>query len=269
MSNNLNLDQVSPTQTGKEVTINTALGEIDAALTGVLSVSVASANATVTTLQMQRNQKLFITGATIAGRTVTLPAVARLLAVQADSTNTQSISLVVGSTTQTLAPGVRAMVMTDGTTNGMMVLIGASASTELSDMPAARTAYKGLHVKSDGSVYELIDLPYDISVFVEAVMTNGETLFSLVATRAFRIPSGAAGSAGKAGVAATASTTVTLTKNGSSFGTLVWAIAGTAATVTVSADTDFAVGDVLAILGPATADATLSAVAISLAGNRR
>jgi hypothetical protein len=71
-----------------------------------------------------------------------------------------------------------------------------------------------------------------------------------------------------ASVAATASTTYTLKKNGVAFATAVFAIAGTVGTWTQASDATFVPGDLLEIDGPATADATLANVGITLVGYR-
>jgi hypothetical protein len=119
MSSNLNLTTVLQNQDNKEATINTNTGNIDAAITETTDISVTSGNATVTSTQQRTAQRLNITGATTAGRTVTLAATKKLLYITSDSANTQSISLVRGSTTYTLAAGAAAMVYVDGTTNGL------------------------------------------------------------------------------------------------------------------------------------------------------
>ena len=69
-------------------------------------------------------------------------------------------------------------------------------------------------------------------------------------------------------VAATGSTTYTLAKNGTSIGTIAWAASGTVGTISVTASTSFAAGDILSLTGPATADATLANIAVTLAGTR-
>ena len=56
MSNNLGLSQIADTQSNKHVTANDQVGEIDAALTEVLSVEVDDTNvATVLTEDFQRH----------------------------------------------------------------------------------------------------------------------------------------------------------------------------------------------------------------------
>lgn len=108
---------------------------------------------------------------------------------------------------------------------------------------------------------------YDIGIYVEGLTTNSEIVWEFVAPRAWTLPAGASGAA-VAQVAATGSTTYTLAKNGTSIGTIAWAASGTVGTISVTASTSFAAGDILSLTGPATADATLANIAVTLAGTR-
>lgn len=69
-----------------------------------------------------------------------------------------------------------------------------------------------------------------------------------------------------AGTAATASTTFNIAKNGTNFGTMVFAIGGTTASFVAATPPAFAAGDVLTVTGPASADATLANIGFILAG---
>lgn len=131
MSNNLSLTQMTVGQTNKETTHNDSNGELDAALTEQLSVSVSSGNATVTDAQYRRNVNFKVTGATVGGRTVTLGATAikRLVTVTNDSANTQSVSIVRGATSISLPVGKTGLFFTDGTTDGLKLLIVGDSST--------------------------------------------------------------------------------------------------------------------------------------------
>lgn len=81
MSNNLSLSQVTEAQNSKEVTINLQAGEIDAAITAVLGVTVTDTNAATLTSTQLRRSFLFniIAGSPTptAGITITVPAVSR------------------------------------------------------------------------------------------------------------------------------------------------------------------------------------------------
>ena len=92
---------------------------------------------------------------------------------------------------------------------------------------------------------------------------NSEVVLLFVAPRAFRIPANAVGSRLKAGTAATGTAVFSIQKNGSEFLTATVAASGTTATFTGS-QTDVAAGDVLRIVAPAAADATLADIPITL-----
>lgn len=242
MSTNLGAVQLTQGQAAPEVSVNDAVGRMDAALTEVFTVNLASGNVSITPAQYQANMFFNCTGVATTGRTVTLATtvVKRSLVIfECASTNTNTISLIVGSTTLTLSPGRTYAVRTDGTANGVVARdIGGT------------------------------DVPNDLHVFVPGTMSNAQLLFRLKTTRAFTLPINLTGSFVTANTAATASTTLTLKKNGSSIGTAVFAISGTTATLTFSAAVSFASGDVLTIEGPATADATLADTSIDLLGTR-
>lgn len=128
MSGNLGITQIAATQNQKEVTANAALLRLDAAMTDLLSVSVSAGNATLTAAQFQTAVAFVIAGATVAGRTMTVPASRRLFVVLADAANTQAIAVARGTTLRSLAPGQSALLYTDGTANGLSVVSHSSLS---------------------------------------------------------------------------------------------------------------------------------------------
>ncbi len=105
--------------------------------------------------------------------------------------------------------------------------------------------------------------PYDILCGIVGLPASGEIVLLFVAPRPFRIPANAAGSRLKAGTAASGSSVFSIQKNGSEVLTATVAASGTTATFAGS-QTDFAAGDVLRIVAPSTADATLADIAITL-----
>ena len=114
----------------------------------------------------------------------------------------------------------------------------------------------GLHTYT-GSLWEKAGggaAPYDIATSVFGRPAANEVILRMKAGRAFTISSIVA----TAGVAGTVGSTVfTVLKNGSNIGTITFAVSGTTGTSTVS-DVSFAIGDVLTITAPETANATLA-----------
>lgn len=127
MSNNLDLDQVSPSQSSKETTINTALGQLDAAISEGLTVDVSAGNATVTDTNFRRNVRFLIDGASVA-RDVTFPAIKHLFIVTADAGNSADVTVNVGTTDVVMEPGTTALFYTDGTTNGLLSIVAPVAA---------------------------------------------------------------------------------------------------------------------------------------------
>ncbi|MBK8211722.1 MAG: hypothetical protein IPK78_18985 [Rhodospirillales bacterium] len=107
-------------------------------------------------------------------------------------------------------------------------------------------------------------IPYDILCGIVGKPVDGEVVLLFVAPRPFRIPANATGSRLKAGTAATGTSVFSIQQNGSEFLTATVASSGTTATFS-SSQTDFAAGDVLRIAAPASADATIADIAITLA----
>lgn len=204
MSDNLALTQMTAGQTNKEVTNNDGNGEIDAAVTEVLEVSVASGNVTLTNAEYRRNQFFRVVGATGSpdlARIVTLPAIKRLTCWRASPANTRPVTLSYGSPAQTIVvyPGQNAIVYTDGTATGLYQVtnevydfgfgvIGAPSSTQLvlgrTLIPRAITIpanFSGSYgyVGTNPSAQFVIDVRHEgVSVGTISIATNGTFTFS-------------------------------------------------------------------------------------------
>ena len=241
MSNNLGLDQVAENQAAKEVTINTATGQLDAALTETYVADyTANADITLTNTQYRRAVRLQVSNLTNAGRKLTLPALKKLSVVTSDASNTQPLSVVKGTTTLTLDVGASIIIYTDGTANGLVVL---------------------------GRETPAVVKPYDVATFCAGKPDSSEMLLRFNYPRAVTLPASLSGSRITAAVAATATTDFLLTKNGSTIATIRFAASGTVASVSgMASDVSFAVNDQLALSAPGTQDATLADIAFTFAG---
>ncbi len=106
---------------------------------------------------------------------------------------------------------------------------------------------------------------YDTSGMVAGKPTASQVILRVKAARAFSLASSLTGSTGVAGTAATASTVFDVKKNGSSIGSMTFAISGTSASFS-GAGGSFAIGDLLTVVAPASPDTTCADVAFTLLG---
>lgn len=105
------------------------------------------------------------------------------------------------------------------------------------------------------------------SSYAEGVPTASEEMFRFVIADSITIPASLTGSLGDAATAATAETVFSVQKNDVEFGTLTFAASGTTATA-AGDETSLVAGDILSVLAPASPDATLGDVSITIAGTR-
>lgn len=109
---------------------------------------------------------------------------------------------------------------------------------------------------------------YDIPVFIPDRPTSSMLCCRIAAVRNFDLPASLTGSVASAGVAATGSTVFTIYKGASSIGTVTFAPAGTTGTFSFASLVSFTSADLLRIVAPASVDATLADISISLLGSR-
>lgn len=110
----------------------------------------------------------------------------------------------------------------------------------------------------DGSYEFLISVPG----LLDASAQVCEVIFATAVTYAVDFD----GSLAEAQIAATAETIFSIQQNNVEIGTLTFAAASTTGTFVLAAETTFAVGDILEIIGPNPADVTLSDLAITFKG---
>ncbi len=277
MSDNLDLGRVSASQNQKEVTINNALERLDAALSDSVTYLITSTNARIlTNAEIQRFHFWIIdedgVDPATAAIMLTLPAIERGLFVVINAT-AFVVTVEITSQAET-SPTVDAATATLLSSDGVNVRVaggagGASIFTDLTDTPAAINAHKMLVGNAAGTALQEKDISYDVGSNFAGVPIASEVIMRYLAPRPFRLPAGLTNSQGRAGVAATAQTDFDIQRNGSSVGTMSFAIAAQVPTFTMATLTDFAISDRLEIVGPATPDSTLADIAVTLAGTRR
>lgn len=121
-----------------------------------------------------------------------------------------------------------------------------------------------------GAVFERIPMAnpiYDLVAYVHDVPAGGSDLARWAIARSVTFATDFVGSNVSAGSAATAETVLTVKKNGTEVGTLTFAISGTVPTMD-GATWSVVADDIVTIENQATADASLAAISITLAGER-
>lgn len=242
---NLAITLIDTNQSQKEVTANAAISALDAAITDALAFDVDDGTNMLTLAEVREHQMIVLTAGSPAltgAITVELPATKRMLLIRNDCGEEATIvcdGAATGASEVVIADGTARLVYCDGTQ-----VIGMVADV-VSESP-----------------------PYDVGAFIAGEPTTDEIVMRFVSPRAFTLPASLTGSYAKAAVAATASTDFDIQKNGSSIGTLNFAISGTVGTWTFASLTSFAAGDILSVVAPTTPDASLADISITFAGIR-
>jgi hypothetical protein len=241
---NLGITPIASSQAQKEVTANEAFERLAGAVAEKLLVAMADADVTLTSAQAVANASFECTGALTAGRSLIVPSARKLY----DVANRTSGGFVVTVRTASgsgvaIAAGDEQVLRCDGTD---VVAVAP---------PKSIAALAGPQ-------------PYDIASFYPGVPGSSALLLRFVAPRAVTLPQNLTGSYASAAAATTAQTDIDIRVGGVSKGTVRFAVAATTATFIFANAVSLAAGDVLTLIAPATADATLADISITLAGTR-
>lgn len=109
---------------------------------------------------------------------------------------------------------------------------------------------------------------YDIALFASGKILANAILMRFVFDRPVNFTVNLSGSIANAGTAPTGAVVFTVAKNGASIGTLNFAANTNNGIFTVAGTPNFIVGDVISIVAPATQDATLANLSVTLNGFR-
>lgn len=134
----------------------------------------------------------------------------------------------------------------------------------------AGTAGQFLQTAGAGANPAWVSEPFDVQTFYPGIPTASAKIYRGKLARAVTFAANFAGSYFTASANATGSTVFDIQKNGSSIGSCTIGAGGVTPTFATSggAAQSFAAGDILAIIAPGSADATLADPAITLAGTR-
>lgn len=234
---NLLLELIEQSQSQKEVTANEAFSALDTAVAGRLSLAIVSATTTLTAAQAL-HAILELTGTLTANSVVNVPARPKLYIVRNATSGAFTLTVKTPSGSGiVVAAGTRRLLYCDGT--NVVAVDDASAGAQ----------------------------PFDASVYAPGKPVASQILLRVPIARTVTFASGWTSSQAVARVAATASTVVDIRRNGASIGSITWSAAATVATFS-GAGATFSAGDILSLHAPATPDATLEDVGVTLVGTR-
>ncbi len=196
------------------------------------------------------------------------------IATASSATNYAS-NLIFGIRTGSASYGEKMRIDSNGN-----VGIGSTAPGTALDVNG--TVRMGGFILNGGSQYQMLregvssaqweNAPYDLPIFMPGTPSSS-AIARIILPRGVQLPQNLTSSQCYAKEAATASTTITINKISggvtTSEGTAVWAASANSCSFTFSSTVTFAVGDMVEFVFPATADATLGDIAISLAGTRQ
>lgn len=226
---------------GKETLCNDAFQNLALGIAGVATIALTNLDVTLT-MEQGHCVGLILTGQVTGSLSVIVPQESALFVVDNRCT-------MVGQHTVTIRPPT-----------------GTGITTRLNTQVVIFCDGVNLYLIASGDATAI--QPYDIGVTQEGVLTASQVLLRYVFPRIVEFPIDLTDSRCVAGVAATAITTFSIQKNGGSIGSLQFAAAATTATFTMASAQTFAPGDVLTVVAPASADATLASLGLTLAGTR-
>lgn len=234
MSNNLNITQVTAGQSQKEATINTQAAEIDAALTEQYAL-VGNVTPTLTSDELAQNMVFTADGTQTGNISMTLPASQKKVFLVDNSASSYDLSVIKGATTEVVASSETQMFYSDGTTDGLTTFI-----------PDAQSLLPVYNWYAQGEYLAL------------------EVIATIVIATNASLPVGLSQSQAYAEVTATAAQSIDIKLNGSSIGSIDFAIATNTGTFTFTTQRALVAGDVLTFEAPTPVDATLADVTVTL-----
>lgn len=275
-TDNLALTLIETNQSQKEVTANTAIAALDAAICEATEVEIADGSNAVSAATVRGAQVLVLIGADTSTPTaafdVELAAVKRMLLIQNLTDYTATVVCAGASTGASEAEVYAdnlALVYCDGTQVFGIDIAGGSFLT-LDDTPTSYASAAGYAVEVDSGAtgLQFSPKPYDIAAYIPGAPAASQVMVRIVAARDFVLPEDLTGSVGQLIDSATSTTAFDIHKNGGSIGTMSFAGAASTATFTFASDVSFESGDILAVIAPASPDATAAGLSFTFAGVR-
>lgn len=298
---NLLVTLIEPNQSNKHLTANEGLETFDKIFADTLTLdctALTSPYVLASPSPALRFIKLRLTGTPAGALTIHHPAKRHLFFAENETAQTVTV-MVAGQTGIALTPGDVRLLYCTGTDIERVLLSGsgetgpagpAGADGVDGSMGATGPAGPAGPPGADGAPGEIPEAPidgtsyvrkdaawvaaaaaytgYDVPLYIPDKPTASMIAARVVAVRAFTLPTGFAGSRASAGTASTGTATFDVQKGTTSVGSVTFTASATG-TFTSAAGASFAAGDVLRVVSPGTADATLADISISFLGSRQ
>lgn len=248
----LGQSQVAQTQNNKYITINDATQNIERSIQRILEDSTMSGNSVADTLTLSEAQfssnGLFRVSGGAAAMTLETP-------VTIDGNNTQRLFMVHNNDTT-----YDITVQGDTTPGNTVVVPFGSHQLIFQDNLDCYPIAVPTSDSASGA-------PYDIGMYYPGAPTTSQVILTFTAVRQFELADDFAGLQGHTGTNPTSTWNADVQVNGGSIGTITFNTSGVISGVSTGPDV-LAIGDYLEIIAPASVDATLADVNITLKATR-
>jgi len=236
-SPNLAIAHVAASQNQKEVTINDAIDALDRAMTDTLALDLSAGPLTLSATQLRAAMVLHPMGALTGPASIVVPQIRRVFALL-NTDAAFAITVERGASAILVQPGESALLICDGSPDGLF-RVGPGAPV------------------------------YDFGMVAGAAPGADEVLGKVVIPRPLLIPADLAGSVVHVDTAPDADFVIAMTRNASAVATItVHDDASATLATTGNAPVAIAAGDVVRFVAPATPDASISGISLTIAARR-
>jgi hypothetical protein len=236
-SPNLAVAHVAASQNQKEVTINDAIDALDRAVTDTLALDLSAGSLSLTAAQLRAAMVLHPMGALTGPGSILVPQIRRVFALL-NTDSAFAVTVARGTSAVAVQPGESALLICDGTTNGVFRV---------------------------GPGYPV----YDFGMVAGTAPGAGEVLGKVVIPRPLLIPPDLAESAVHVDTAPEADFAIVLTRNGVAVASItVHPDASASLATSANAPVAIAAGDVIRFVAPATPDASIAGISLTIAARR-
>jgi hypothetical protein len=236
-SPNLAIAHVAASQNQKEVTINDAIDALDRAMTDTLALDLSAGSLSLTAAQLRAAMVLHPMGALTGPASILVPQIRRVFALL-NTDSAFAITVERGASAIVVEPGESAVLICDSSPDGLF-WVGSGAPV------------------------------YDFGMVAGTAPGANEVLGKVVILRPLLIPADLAGSAIHVDTAPDADFAIAMTRNATAVASITVHddVSATLAT-SANAPVTIAAGDVIRFLAPASPDASISGISLTIAARR-